>query len=212
MAVVPVNPYFRSKSAEHDVTLTSFVAELWYSGLKILTQCVKLLEERVLQVWCWYLLLFRRYRKKTRGALEIASPVGRGLKRSLWIITTLSYEQKCLWCRHCPALPYRNQSNSFGDHRGGDMPPPNRMCGSPEPKGARRGELHLQYLKHIHSFERKTVILTSLPHVIWQTPPSWATCGYPWNTTKPLMYQVCSVHVEKIKCCRFSLVQFSICW
>ena len=28
VAVIPVNPYFRSKSAEHDVTLTSFVAEL----------------------------------------------------------------------------------------------------------------------------------------------------------------------------------------
>ena len=28
MAAILVNPYFRSKSAEHDVTLTSFVAEL----------------------------------------------------------------------------------------------------------------------------------------------------------------------------------------
>ena len=28
VAAIPVNPYFRSKSAEHDVTLTSFVAEL----------------------------------------------------------------------------------------------------------------------------------------------------------------------------------------
>ena len=28
VAAVPVNPYFRSKSAEHDVTLTSFVAKL----------------------------------------------------------------------------------------------------------------------------------------------------------------------------------------
>ena len=35
--------------------------------LKILTQCVKLLGERVLQVWWWYLHWFRRYRKKTRG-------------------------------------------------------------------------------------------------------------------------------------------------
>ena len=33
VAAIPVNPYFRSKSAEHDVTLTSFVAELWYPGL-----------------------------------------------------------------------------------------------------------------------------------------------------------------------------------
>ena len=33
VAAIPVNSYFRSKSAEHDVTLTSFVAELWYPGL-----------------------------------------------------------------------------------------------------------------------------------------------------------------------------------
>ena len=28
VAAIPVNPYFRYKSAEHDVTLTSFVAEI----------------------------------------------------------------------------------------------------------------------------------------------------------------------------------------
>ena len=28
VAAIPVNPYFQSKSAEHDITLTSFVAEL----------------------------------------------------------------------------------------------------------------------------------------------------------------------------------------
>ena len=28
VAAIPVNPYFWSKSAEHEVTLTSFVAEL----------------------------------------------------------------------------------------------------------------------------------------------------------------------------------------
>ena len=33
VAAIPVNPYFRSKSVEHDVTLTSFVAELWHPGL-----------------------------------------------------------------------------------------------------------------------------------------------------------------------------------
>ena len=38
-----------------------------------------MLEKRVLQVWRWYLQRFRRYRKKTRGGLEIAPPVGRGL-------------------------------------------------------------------------------------------------------------------------------------
>ena len=38
-----------------------------------------MLGERVLQVWWWYLHWFRRYRKKTRGGLEIAPPVGRGL-------------------------------------------------------------------------------------------------------------------------------------
>ena len=41
---------------------------------KTLTQCVKLLGERVLQVGWWYLHWFRRYRKKTRGGLEIAPP------------------------------------------------------------------------------------------------------------------------------------------
>ena len=41
-----------------------------------------MLGERVLQVWRWYLHRFRRYRKKTRGGLEIAPPppVGRGLR------------------------------------------------------------------------------------------------------------------------------------
>ena len=34
VVAIPVNPYFRSKSAEHDVTLTSFVAELCYPGLQ----------------------------------------------------------------------------------------------------------------------------------------------------------------------------------
>ena len=65
--------------------MTSLWRHLWpnYDTLdfKILTQCVKLLGERVLQVWWWYLHWFRRYRKKTRGGLEIAPPpVGRGLK------------------------------------------------------------------------------------------------------------------------------------
>ena len=65
--------------------MTSLWRHLWpnYNTLdfKILTQGVKLLGERVLQVWWWYLHWFRRYRKKTRGGLEIAPPppVGRGL-------------------------------------------------------------------------------------------------------------------------------------
>ena len=61
--------------------MTSLWRDLWpnYNTLdfKILTQCVKLLGERVLQVWWWYLHWFRRYRKKTRGGgLEIAPPSG----------------------------------------------------------------------------------------------------------------------------------------
>ena len=64
--------------------MTSLWRHLWpnYDTLdfKILTQCVKMLGERVLQVWRWYLHRFRRYRKKTRGGLEIAPPpVGRGI-------------------------------------------------------------------------------------------------------------------------------------
>ena len=40
-----------------------------------------MLGERVLQFWWWYLHWYRRYRKKTRGWLEIAPPlVGRGLR------------------------------------------------------------------------------------------------------------------------------------
>ena len=58
--------------------MTSLWRHLWpnYDTLdfKILTQCVKMLGERVLQVWRWYLQGFRRYRKKTRGGLEIAPP------------------------------------------------------------------------------------------------------------------------------------------
>ena len=46
---------------------------------KSLTQCVKMLGERVLQVWRWYLQRFRRYRKKTRGGARNSPPppVGR---------------------------------------------------------------------------------------------------------------------------------------
>ena len=64
--------------------MTSLSRHLWpkYNTLdfKILTQCVKLLGERVLQVWWWYLHWFRRYRKKTRGGLEIAPPSGARVK------------------------------------------------------------------------------------------------------------------------------------
>ena len=77
--------------------MTSLWRHLWpdYDTLdfKILTQCVKMLGERVLQVWCWYLHWFRRYRKKTRGGLEIAPPVGRGL--STYWQKKLSLFQTC---------------------------------------------------------------------------------------------------------------------
>ena len=49
-----------------------------------------MLGERVLQVWRWYLHGFRRYRKKTRGGLEIAPPpVGRGLNQLQFAFTRL---------------------------------------------------------------------------------------------------------------------------
>ena len=58
--------------------MTSLWRHLWpnYNTLdfKILTQCVKLLGERVLQVWWWYLHWFRRYRKKTRGGARNSPP------------------------------------------------------------------------------------------------------------------------------------------
>ena len=60
--------------------MTSLWRHLWpnYNTLdfKILTQCVKLLGERVLQVWWWYLHWFRRYRKKTRGGARNSPPSG----------------------------------------------------------------------------------------------------------------------------------------
>ena len=58
--------------------MTSLWRHLWpnYDTLdfKILTQCVKMLGERVLQVWRWYLQRFRRYRKKTRGGARNSPP------------------------------------------------------------------------------------------------------------------------------------------
>ena len=67
--------------------MTSLWRHLWpnYNTLdfKILTQCVKLLGERVLQVWWWYLHWFRRYCKKTRGgARNSPPPSGARVKRA----------------------------------------------------------------------------------------------------------------------------------
>ena len=83
--------------------MTSLWRHLWpnYDTLdfKILTQCVKMLGERVLQVWRWYLQRFRRYRKKTRGgARNSPPPVGRGLK---WLLF-----QKLSWRIVIPAYKY----------------------------------------------------------------------------------------------------------
>ena len=62
--------------------MTSVWRHLWPKcdtlDFKILTQFIKWLGERVLQVWWLYLHWFRRYRKKTRGARN-CPPVGRGL-------------------------------------------------------------------------------------------------------------------------------------
>ena len=52
---------------------------------KILTQCVKLLGERVLQVWWWYLHWFRRYRKKTRGGARNSPPPPSGARVKLQV-------------------------------------------------------------------------------------------------------------------------------
>ena len=60
--------------------MTSLWRHLWLNydtlDFKILTQCVKMLGERVLQVWRWYLQRFRRYRKKTRGGARNSPPSG----------------------------------------------------------------------------------------------------------------------------------------
>ena len=70
--------------------MTSLWRHLWpnYNTLdfKILTQCVKLLGERVLQVWWWYLHWFRRYRKKTRGGARNSPPSGARVKNG-WVMT-----------------------------------------------------------------------------------------------------------------------------
>ena len=58
--------------------MTSLWRHLWLNydtlDFKISTQCVKMLGERVLQVWRWYLHRFRRYRKKTRGGARNSPP------------------------------------------------------------------------------------------------------------------------------------------
>ena len=70
--------------------------------VKISTECLKLLKERVLQIWWWYLHWFRRYRKKTRGELEIAPSGARVnifrflLLKKNWFWPKISvYENRC---------------------------------------------------------------------------------------------------------------------
>ena len=64
--------------------MTSLWRHLWpnYDTLdfKILTQCVKMLGERILKVWRRYLHRFRRYRKKTRGGGARNSPPPSGAR------------------------------------------------------------------------------------------------------------------------------------
>ena len=51
-----------------------------------------MLGERVLQVWRRYLHRFRRYRKKTRGGLEIAPPPS-GARVNIQRLVNLSFRR-----------------------------------------------------------------------------------------------------------------------
>ena len=106
--------------------MTSLWRHLWpnYNTLdfKILTQCVKLLGERVLQVWWWYLHWFRRYRKKTRGgARNSPPPVGRGLTFSLqknqWLnFDSSSIQLTQLWLKWRPPRLHSDSTQNLDFH------------------------------------------------------------------------------------------------
>ena len=98
--------------------MTSLWRHLWPNydilDFKILTQCVKMLGERVLQVWRWYLQRFRRYRKKTRGGgLEIAPPpVGRGIFAAM-VLIGFNNEYFIQTCKDSPALSLLRYTYNF---------------------------------------------------------------------------------------------------
>ena len=110
--------------------MTSLWRHLWpnYNTLdfKILTQCVKLLGERVLQVWWWYLHWFRRYCKKTRGgARNSPPPVGRGLRLNF----TRCFDGKFTYRVINLRLNFGNRSSCLWDHSWGRYaPPPPTEC------------------------------------------------------------------------------------
>ena len=54
-------PYFASKSIEHDVTMTSFPADLLQVRNFVQSGCVKFVYQKLLKVWCRYLYSFGRY-------------------------------------------------------------------------------------------------------------------------------------------------------
>ena len=100
MAPIPVNPYFRSKSAEHDVTLTSFVAELWYPGLSNFnTMCKNVGREGTAILVVIPALVWKISQENERGDSKFP-PVGRGLtlaplgggqRAPLWFFTNCSW-------------------------------------------------------------------------------------------------------------------------
>ena len=92
---------------------------------KILTQCVKMLGERVLQVWRWYLHRFRRYRKKMRGGARNSPPPSGARVKGCCIIAATDVlvwlQLRCVVCwLHCTRMfvsVWRHQTsiNSFAD-------------------------------------------------------------------------------------------------
>ena len=96
MAAFPVNPHFRSKSAEHDVTLTSFTGDLskegrhnFYNVCKIDARGLGDIAKKVVIVWQ---TVWEISRKKREGAMNSPHAVGRGLNYLRKHYNSKSYE------------------------------------------------------------------------------------------------------------------------
>ena len=77
----PANPCFRSKSAEHDVTLTSFTADLSKVGRHYVHNLCKIVaREGIENVVIAQQKVWETWRKNERGAMDPPNAMGRGLK------------------------------------------------------------------------------------------------------------------------------------
>ena len=80
MTAFPANPYFRSKSAEHDVTLTSFTADLSKLGRYNLHNLCKILQEGYIKFCDRASNGLGDMAKKKREGAMYSPPVGRRLR------------------------------------------------------------------------------------------------------------------------------------